>query len=165
MKCRLWLSLGMAFVWACVVPAPVKGQAAHVSDCFNEDVALPARVVACRAAAEQGDAWAQFALGNRYDQGEGVPQDYGAAVEWYRRAAAQGIATAQTNLGVKYAQGEGVPEDDTLAHMWFNLAGASGHKKAREARDVVAQRMTPAQRAQAQRLAREWVQTQKSETE
>ena len=35
---------------------------------------------------------AQTNLGNRYRNGEGVPQDYKEAVKWYRLAAEQGIA-------------------------------------------------------------------------
>ena len=44
--------------------------------------------------------------------------------------------------------------------MWFNLASASGYKEAPEARDKLAEFMTPAQIADAQRLAREWVEAQ-----
>ena len=91
-----------------------------------------------------------------YDNGYGVPQDYAEAVKWYRRAAEQGDADAQHNLGVIYANGQGILQDYTLAHMWFNLAGAGGNKKASENRDLVATQMTPAQIAEAQRLAREW---------
>ena len=40
--------------------------------------------------AEQGHASAQFNLGNRYANGEGVPQDYAVAMKWYRLAAEQG---------------------------------------------------------------------------
>ena len=44
--------------------------------------------------AEQGDAVAQFNLGVKYDNGQGVPQDYAEAVKWYRKAAEQGDAGA-----------------------------------------------------------------------
>jgi hypothetical protein len=40
--------------------------------------------------------------------------------------------------------------------MWFNLAAAQGDTIAQEGLDTVAQRMTPVQVAEAQRLAREW---------
>ena len=53
-----------------------------------------------RLSAEQGDAKAQFNLGNRYYNGQGVPQDYKEAVKWYRLSAEQGVAQAQYNLGV-----------------------------------------------------------------
>ena len=44
------------------------------------------------------------------------------------------------------------------AHMWFNLAGALAGERAKsvENRDRVAAKMTPAQIAEAQKLAREW---------
>ncbi len=42
-----------------------------------------------RPLAEQGVAEAQFNLGNMYDKGRGVPQDYAEAVQWYRKAAEQ----------------------------------------------------------------------------
>jgi len=40
--------------------------------------------------------------------------------------------------------------------MWYNLAAARGQKDARKFRDSLAEKMTPAQIAEAQRLAREW---------
>ncbi len=46
-----------------------------------------------------------------YVSGEGVPQDYAAAVGWYRKAAEQGDAESQFNLGLLYRQGQGVPQD------------------------------------------------------
>jgi S1-C subfamily serine protease len=51
-----------------------------------------------RPLAEQGYADAQNALGLMYYRGHGVPQDYAAAVSWYRKAADQGNANAQRNL-------------------------------------------------------------------
>ena len=44
-----------------------------------------------------------------------------------------------------------------MAHMWFNLAAAPGHEYAQEGRDIVAKRMAPEQIAEAQRMAREWM--------
>ncbi|MDA1306902.1 MAG: sel1 repeat family protein, partial [Acidobacteria bacterium] len=90
----------------------------------------------------------------------GVPQDYVEAVAWYRKAADQGDAAAQYNLGAMYFKGEGVPQDYVEAHKWRNLAAsrATGdeQKKYAETRDATAKAMTPAQIAEAQRLAREW---------
>ena len=91
-----------------------------------------------------------------YDEGQGVPQDYAEAVKWYREAADQGNARAQFNLGIMYAEGQGVPQDYVRAHMWFNLSAAQGDQNAAKNRDIAARRMTPAQIAEAQRLAREW---------
>ena len=110
-----------------------------------------------RKAAEQGFALAQNNLGLRYTEGQGVPQDYAEAVKWFRKAAEQGHANAQNNLGLRYSDGKGVPQDYVLAHKWLNLAAALGVMAGdTTARDYVASKMTPAQIAEAQRLAREW---------
>jgi TPR repeat protein len=109
-----------------------------------------------RKAAEQGHGGAQNNLVNMYAKGQGVPQDYGAAVSWYRKAADQGDALAQFNLGLMYANGWGVPQDYVQAHMWWNLAADQGNAVAFKKRDSVAAKMTPAQIAEAQKLAREW---------
>jgi TPR repeat protein len=109
-----------------------------------------------RKAADQGFASAQSDLGSMYDQGFGVKQDYAAALTWYRKAADQGFAGAEYNLGSMYGSGKGVPQDYVMAHMWLNLAVAGGSQEALQDREVVERRMTPAQIAEAQRLAREW---------
>ena len=51
-----------------------------------------------RQAAAQGDAEAQYQLGDIYYYGEGVSKNYTRAVEWYRKSANQGNAIAQNNL-------------------------------------------------------------------
>jgi TPR repeat protein len=109
-----------------------------------------------RKAAEQGNAIAQYNLGDMYRVGEGVPPDSTAAAGWYRKAAEQGYALAQNNLGVMYDNGEGVGQDDVSAYMWFNLAAANGFKEAVRNRNMVARHMTPEQVAEAQKLVREW---------
>jgi uncharacterized protein len=91
-----------------------------------------------------------------YAKGQGVPQDYAAAVKWYRLAADQGNAVAQINLGFMYEQGQGVPQDYVQAHKWYNLGAAAGDKDASKNRNIVAGRMTPAQIAEAQKLASAW---------
>src|SRR3990170_2456211 len=113
--------------------------------------------------AGKGDAKAQHNLGVMYDKGQGVPQNYTEAVKWYRRAAEQGLPEAQFNLGSMYYNGQGVPQDYILAHMWLNLAAsrypASVKKDLNDAvnyRGIVDSLMTPAQIAEAERLAREW---------
>ncbi len=101
-----------------------------------------------RPLAEQGRADAQFKLGYLYKKGQGVPRDYAEAVRWYRKAAEQGYALAQSNLGVMYARGNGVAQ--------VSLAAIQGHRKAQIYRDIAAKKMTPADVAKAEKLAREW---------
>lgn len=108
--------------------------------------------------AEQGDPEAQFNLSSLYYQGLGVPQDYREAVRWMRKAAEQGYVFAQTTLGSLYAEGlhRVIEKDLSQALMWFILAAGQGDIEAVELRDAVAERMTPTQIAEAQRLAREF---------
>ena len=106
--------------------------------------------------AERGDVKARYNLGVMYQLGLGVPQDDQEAVRWYRLAAEQGDGSAQFKLGVMYDKGKGVLKDYVLAHMWMNLAAAKGVKEAVKGRDLLEKNMTPAQLAEAQRLAREW---------
>ncbi len=115
-------------------------------------------------AAEQGNAIAQYNLGLMYVNGEGVAQDYAKAAKWFlkaakwfRKAAEQGHAEAQYRLGGAYALGRGVPQDYLLAHMWINLAAGQSHAGALKARILIEEAyLTPAQIAEAQRMAREW---------
>jgi TPR repeat protein len=127
-----------------------------------------------RLAASQSDARAQSLLGLMYygdylrtygralerarrgepvDRGdnERSSQSWAEASKWFRLAADQGDALAQSSLGSMY-QGS----NNVLSHMWFNLAAAQGDERHAKARDDVAMRMTPAQIAEAQKLAREW---------
>jgi TPR repeat protein len=109
-----------------------------------------------RLAAEQGFAEAQFDLGARYVRGQGVPQDYREALRWYRNAAAQGHPRGMAALAGMYGQGAGLPKNFVRAHMWVNLAVAAGAGETFVViRDLAAEHLTPAQIAEAQRLARE----------
>jgi len=83
-----------------------------------------------------------------------VPRDDGEAVRWYRQAAAQGYAPAQYNLGLMYERGEG--GDYVEAYMWLSLAAAQGDANARKTLDLSEMLLTPEQRAEARKMAREW---------
>ncbi len=97
-------------------------------------------------------AWADVEAGQEaHDRG-----DYATALKEWRPLAEQGHAEAQFSLGVMYAGARGVPHNDVLAHMWMNLAAAQGDEDAWKTRDLLAELMTRAQLAEAQRLAREW---------
>jgi len=106
--------------------------------------------------AEQGHPLALTNLGKLYAEGKGVPKNYPFAAKLYLRAAEQGEARAQFLLAGMYSSGTGVPKDWVFAYMWANLSAASGFEFAPKLRDLAASQMTPAQIAEAQRLAREW---------
>jgi TPR repeat protein len=84
------------------------------------------------------------------------------AAKWYRLSAEQGDRDAQFRLGLMYLESKGVPQDYVQAHFWLNLAvsQASASWKKRDVavalREHAASKMTPAQVAEAQKLAREW---------
>jgi uncharacterized protein len=120
-------------------------------------------------AAKKGSAVAQFSLGimnypigdPTFDENKG---NLSEALIWYRRAADQDDVDSQVALGLAYADGIGVPQDYVEAHKWYNLA-ASRVKYADmrtdlvKRRDDLALKMTSAQIAEAQKLAREWKST------
>lgn len=107
--------------------------------------------------AEQGDASAQYTLGYNYYAVEGTPQDYKEALRWFRAGAEQGDAGAQFNLAFMYKNGEGTIQDYKLAHMWWNIAAANGQEDAKNNRDIVAGKMTPADISEAQQMASDWM--------
>lgn len=73
--------------------------------------------------AEQGDADAQVYLGNKYLQGEGVPQNYTEALTWFEKAAQNGNLSAQKALADIYREGVlGVPQNPALAFKWMMAA-------------------------------------------
>ena len=109
-----------------------------------------------RRAAEQGEVEAQTNLGALFHKGRGVAQDSAKAAKWYRRAAEQGHAVGQANLARLYATGEGVPQDDVQAHIWFSLAARQGHAKAAKILELLANRMSTDQIAEAHRRTVEW---------
>ena len=81
---------------------------------------------ACQAAAEHGDADAQFSLGLKYASDREASQDLPQAVQWYRKAADQDHAPAQFNLGLMLAEGRGTAQDDAAALIWIRKAAEGG---------------------------------------
>lgn len=106
------------------------GVAAFVLLPLGASVAAEAEVADLRRAAENGSASAQYNLGLRYYEGNGVPKDAVQAARWYALAAAQGYRQAQNNLGTLYNAGEGVPKDRAAAMMWFTRAAEQGLAEA-----------------------------------
>jgi len=87
-------------------------------------------LAALQARADSGDAAAQFQLGVRYRDGNGVGVSYAEAAQWFQRAAEQGNVPAQVDLGIFYRQGVGVAKDVDLAKVWFHAAARAGHPEA-----------------------------------
>ena len=79
--------------------------------------------------------------------------DFATAMRLMRPLADQGEVTAQTVVGLMYYFNY---RDHVSAYMWFNLAAAQGNTFADMFLKDTADKMTPEQIAEAQKLAREW---------
>lgn len=78
------------------------------------------------AAAEAGDANAQYLLAHIYDQGLGGVQNRREAAIWYAKAAAQGDVRAQFRLAVMLHLADGVPENLSEAARLYRQAARAG---------------------------------------
>ena len=86
------------------------------------------------AAAERGDADAQYRLGDMYSDGVSAPEDYAEAVRWYLAAAEQGHAAAQYQVGRSSGSRvwdfETDDERQAFAQRWYLRAAEQGHAGA-----------------------------------
>src|ERR1700687_3622035 len=111
------LGLGMLLL----IASPAWGDAAAGMEAFkNKDYQRAFRE--WKAAAEAGQAEAQFDLGVLYAQGRGVQRDLNEASNWNRKAADQGNAEAEFALGQLYSRGWGIPRDEIDELRWFQMA-------------------------------------------
>ena len=109
-----------------------------------------------RLGAKKGYVVAQSNLAAMYYYGRGVRQDVREAFRLTTLAAEQNFGLAQRMLGIMYTDGTGIPQDNVQAHKWLNLSAAQGDKDAGILREWLAEKMTPDQIAEPQKLAREW---------
>ncbi len=97
-----------------------------------------------------------------YEKGKGVDKDYKKAFKWYELAAKQGQPVAQYNLGNMYERGEGLAKDDIQAFKYFSLASLNGNQEAKESKDALEKKMTPAQLEKAKYYTTQWLAQHKS---
>jgi hypothetical protein len=109
--------------------------------------------------ADRGDADAQWQMGVRYHNGEGVPRDDVQAMQWFLRAAEQGHVIAQATLGAYYWAGRGVPQDFSKAYFWSAIALAQGDENSKSRLEGLASQMTREQIAAARQQAEAWIQS------
>ena len=108
-----------------------------------------------KQAAEYGYVDAEAELGQCYEDGDGVDQNYAEAAKWYRKAAEHvpnlgGAGQGRNNLGLLYMAGLGVPKDYVQAYMWFSLCDNEANLATARAE------LTPLQILHAQQMADEW---------
>ena len=77
--------------------------------------------------------------------------------KWYRRVADQGHVAAQAELGFLYRYGRGVEQNDIQAYKWLSISAREGHEQPQETKQRLEEEMTPVQVAEAQELARKWI--------
>ncbi len=83
--------------------------------------------------AADGDAQAQYFLGNLYAKGDGVARDLGQALYWFRAAAEQGESYGQFALGYVYEHGLGAAPN-LAAACWAGVILAAKRAWLRAAR-------------------------------
>jgi TPR repeat protein len=109
-------------------------------------------------AALQGLPEAQVMLGQLYENGDGVPQDYAKAATLYRTACEhrpdyEGSAGRMgcNGLGLLYSRGDGVKQSKVEAYKFFKLGLVS------ENIDSVKREMTKTEIAEAERQIELWI--------
>jgi TPR repeat protein len=149
---RSLLALGVLLLWG--LPAGAhdlrQGTSAYRQGHYGEAAAI------LKPLAEDGNPFAQFAIGVMHDDGRGLPQDLSRALSWYTRAAHAGLVDAQYMVGRFYGSGRGVKQNPARAFFWFNLAAAGGDPRAALLRDQHAHQITPAERRRREAEAVSW---------
>lgn len=130
-------SMFIGLILSCSLVAPLAwaGFDEGVQAYKNKDYAKA--MTEFRPLAEQGNASAQYNLGQIYRQGEGVLQDDAEAVKWYRLAAEKGDADAQNNLGIMYFLGLGVMQDYKEAEKWYHLSAVAAANASSEKLETI----------------------------
>lgn len=80
--------------------------------------------------ATQGNASAQYQLGELYNKGEGTPIDHAKALKWYTESANQGNMEAQYRLGEMYEKEKNKShsgKNHTKAIEWYTKSAEQGH--------------------------------------
>jgi TPR repeat protein len=99
-------------------------------------IAAGVKIGSLGKAAVDGDAEAQFSVGQTYLEGRDlehrIPEQERLSKEarWFRRAAENGHAPSQYRLATLYELGQGAPKDQAEAMIWYERAAVQGHVKA-----------------------------------
>ncbi|MHB8454496.1 MAG: tetratricopeptide repeat protein [Acidiferrobacterales bacterium] len=104
------------------------------------------------AKAKAGDATSEFIVGNRYESGNGVPQDVKKAYEWYEKAAAQGNQPAEDKVNARKQAAEQVQDSKKKEEMAKARAQA---ERARAEAEKAAHARIEAERAAHARIEAE----------
>ena len=83
-----------------------------------------------------------------------------AAIDSAMLGEANALEDVFLQLGLMYSTGTEIPIDYVAAHKWFNLAAMRGNADAMRLRRELAESMSDAEIAAAQRAARDWLRTE-----
>ncbi|MFH1830614.1 MAG: retroviral-like aspartic protease family protein [Pseudomonadota bacterium] len=109
-----------------------------------------------KRAADLGGTLGQYYLGMAYLKGEGVTKDTAKGIELLQKSAERGLAEAQHHLGSLFFSGNEVPKDKVLAYAWIQLSTTRGKPSANEDLEFIEKELTPAELAEAKKLASGW---------
>ena len=109
-----------------------------------------------KLSAEQGNAEAMLKIGSIYKFGMGVAKDEKEAVRWFQLAAERGFLEAQGQLGWMFEKGTGIKRNLVQAYKWYYISLIGG-RDSTTSLNIVGAVMTPAERTEAKRLAKEWM--------
>lgn len=83
-----------------------------------------------QAAANQGNASAEFHLGLLYQFGNGVEKSPAKAIRWFQKAANRDNLLAEIQLADAYSAGQGVTQNYHKAAIWFLKAARQGNSSS-----------------------------------
>lgn len=136
------------------------GRKYHLGDGVEPD--MQKAILWYQKAAAQGSAKALNNLGVMYEHGFVAPEDKDHSTEWvmeksfayFTDAAKRGQCTAQQNIGGTYAY----QNDRVQAWAWLTVAATRGSKWGLIDRGRFEDSMSPDERKQAEKLAKEYLQ-------
>ena len=118
--------------WAAVATRSI-AEVRHAANTIANDrlpAGLSPEVADTYREAQSGNPQAMAKLANAYETGEGAPQHFQQAINWFAKAAEAGDSSAMYRLGRIYAAGSGVPKDYREAARWYEKAAAAGNADA-----------------------------------
>src|SRR4051794_29615613 len=116
----------VAAVLAAAMAAPLCAQSVKAGIDAWQRAEYPAAIAIWRPLAENGDADAQFNLGQAYRLGRGVPTSLSTAKSWFERAAGRNHVDAQTTLGLLLFQNG----EQAEGLKWLKAAAEQGEPRA-----------------------------------
>ena len=91
-----------------------------------EGVRAPKTIEEILQDARGGDLDAQLSMAEMLYEGNRVPTDFKASLEWYRLVALKGHPGAQAMVGYMLEEGMGCDRSDSEAFNWFRLGAVNG---------------------------------------